>query len=79
MMINPAGVIAFSMWLVTLKASGKTTSGRKRAFRRWESSSAASAGVRAHRLAGMFFRARIMPRVVPQVVAPTTAIFWSTA
>ncbi len=79
MMISWASGIDFSMALDALRVSGKGTLGRKRAFRRWELICSASEELRAIRLTGIFFRATIIPRAVPQVVVPMTATVPSKA
>ena len=53
---------------------GNFAPGTNRAFSRADSSASASGGVRASRRTSCPCRARIMPRVVPQLVAPTAVI-----
>jgi hypothetical protein len=75
MIINRAVLTAPATSSATVKASGKDTEGRNLRCSRRESSSFASSGLRARIVTGILFRAKRMPRVVPQVVVPTTATF----
>ena len=71
--MDSAGAIASLRSLAIFRLGGKGTSGRKRRLRRLESRPSASGLVRATRQTGTSLRAKMMPRVVPQVVVPITA------